>query len=150
MCYALVERCGNIKDCKQGMVMKNLLFLLSFVLFVANSSVGYCNDKLAIPSQDKQSISIPEPDFKYDVAPKSFFDWINSNAFAKTIDKDEEKKIARKVWRQSLGVDIFYPYFQVKKAKKIIESKTEIKLFSMKGKASISDDEVKYIFRKRF
>lgn len=81
---------------------------------------------------------------------KQFFKWINTKSFTRKISSSEEKKLARKSWKKGLGVDVFYPYFELKKAKSIIEDKTEVSLFKMKGKARIERDEIKYIFRARF
>ena len=91
-----------------------------------------------------------KPDFQYTTPQRSFFEWINSKAFIKKIDKGEDKKMARRVWKKSLGVDVFYPYFQVKKAKNLIEDKTKVNVLSMHGKARIHDNEIKYIFKREF
>lgn len=84
--------------------------------------------------------------YKHDL----FFDWINTKAFMRKANSSEDRKRARKAWKKGLGVDIFYPYFEIKKAKHSIEDKTEIKIFKMKGKAKIERDEIQYIFRARF
>lgn len=95
-------------------------------------------------------ISSPNEPIKYSTPQKTFFEWINSKNFTGRIDRSEEKDKARVIWKQSIGVDIFYPYFQIKKTQKAIEDKTEIRLFRMKGRARFHEDEVKYIFRRDF
>jgi len=80
----------------------------------------------------------------------SFFDILNNTAYADDVGEDEEREMVRTMWKQALGVDIFYPYFQVKKAEDFIKEKTRVNLFSYKGSAKFDDDTVQYIFKKKF
>lgn len=54
---------------------------------------------------------------------KNFLDFINKEAYAAEISREEERKILREKWKQFLGVDIFYPYFKKKEIEEKIEEK---------------------------
>lgn len=79
-----------------------------------------------------------------------FLNWINSNAYAATIDKDEEKRILREKWRKMLGLDIFYPYFKAKQVEHWIKQKASIKVHKIHGKPQFNDNQIKYIFKIKF
>lgn len=81
---------------------------------------------------------------------KSFLDFINKEAYAAEISREEEKKILRENWKQFLGVDIFYPYFKKKEIKERIEEKTAIEFLKIKGRAKFQDHQIKYIFKIKF
>ncbi len=81
---------------------------------------------------------------------KSFLDFINKEAYAAEISREEERKILREKWRQFLGVDIFYPYFEKKEIEERIEEKTAIEFLKIKGRAKFQDHQIKYIFKMKF
>lgn len=80
----------------------------------------------------------------------SFLDFINKKAYAAAIDKNEERKILRKKWKELLGVDIFYPYFKAKKVETWVQKKSSVKFFKLKGRPKFSDDQIKYTFKLKF
>lgn len=134
--------------------MKYFILLLILGAFSISENIVFAaesNSNIVLPSSAEKYKSLstlysPLSTYKQAV----FFDWINTKAFMRQIDSSEEKKQARKAWKKGLGVDVFYPYFELKKAKSVIEDKTEVRLFKMRGKARIERDEIKYIFRARF
>lgn len=144
----------RVKKHKIEGVMKYLFLLFFLVISVLALNESYAREiSSSIPVQADNPKPKPlnihySPLAKY--KQKVFFDWINTHAFMRKIDSSKERILARKAWKKGLGVDIFYPYFELKKAKNVIEDKTEVNLFKMKGKAKIERDEIKYIFRARF
>ena len=80
---------------------------------------------------------------------RSFLNWFNSEAYAAPKSK-YDKKALRKRWEQLLGIDIFMPYFQAKKAQKWIKDRTRTKFFNFRGRAEFDEDQVKYIFKLKF
>jgi hypothetical protein len=82
----------------------------------------------------------------------SYWAWLNSKTFVKSFDQDLEKKELRRQWQDTLGVDIFMPYFKVKDAEDYLSNKTKVSVFSFRGKAHFNESkkQVEYIFRKRF
>lgn len=135
-------------------VMKVLLYTLILGLFFPTLNMSYAaevSSSIPIKSEiDKYKLLTTSYSALDSYKHELFFDWINTKAFMRKTNSSEERKRARKAWKKGLGVDIFYPYFELKKAKHTIEDKTEIKIFKMKGKAKIERDEIQYIFRARF
>lgn len=82
----------------------------------------------------------------------SFWEWLNSKAYAARINPNQENKdIIRSEWQKFLGLDIFYPYFKAKKAEKWLEKKGDVTLFNkIKGTAEIDGKSIKYIFETNF
>lgn len=134
--------------------MKVLFYL--FILGISTSLINICyaaevSTTIPIKSEiDKYKLLTTSYSALDSYKHSRFFDWINTKAFMRKMNTSEERKLARKAWKKGLGVDIFYPYFEIKKAKHVIEDKTEIKIFKMKGKAKIERDEIQYIFRAKF
>lgn len=62
----------------------------------------------------------------------------------------EDRNFLREEWRRALGVDIFYPYFKAKEIEDWLKEKVSIRLFNIKGRPQLSDDQVKYIFKISF
>lgn len=64
------------------------------------------------------------------------------------IDKKEEKKILREEWKDLLhGLDIFYPYFKAKEIEEWLGEKASIRIFNIKGKPKLEEDEIFYVFK---
>ena len=80
----------------------------------------------------------------------TFSDWINERNYYIKIDTRSEKEKVREQWKRALGIDVFLPYFKAKELAKKTEKKTKTKVFKLKGKAKIEEDEVKYIFKLKF
>ncbi len=81
---------------------------------------------------------------------KSMLEWINSKAYAASIDRKTEKKILRRKWKKILGIDVFYPYFKAKEIEKWVKDKASIKVFKIKGRPEFKEDHIKYIFKIKF
>ena len=81
---------------------------------------------------------------------KSMLEWINSKAYAASIDRETEKKMLRKRWKKMLGIDVFYPYFKAKEVEKWVKDKASIKVFKIKGRPELKEDYIKYIFKIKF
>jgi hypothetical protein len=64
-------------------------------------------------------------------------------------DKDE-KNILREKWKNLLGVDIFLPYFKAKEIEDWVGAKTTVKIYKIKGKPVLEDNQIKYIFKVKF
>ncbi|OQX80289.1 MAG: hypothetical protein B6D56_05340 [Candidatus Omnitrophica bacterium 4484_70.1] len=80
---------------------------------------------------------------------EGFFNWINKNAYAKSMKED--KKLLRREWKKMLGgVDIFFPYFKAKEVEKWIKKKARVDFFKVKGEPSFKKDKVQYIFKINF
>ena len=78
----------------------------------------------------------------------SFSEWLNSKP--KKLQQADDKEVLRNQWKQALGVDVFYPYFEVKKLERKTTEKTTIRVLKMRGKAQFKEDSVKYIFSIKF
>jgi hypothetical protein len=80
----------------------------------------------------------------------SFLGWVNSLAIAATEDTSDSREVLRNKWEQTIGTDIFMPYFQAKKMEEWIKEKAKVAVFNMKGKPEFNRNQVQYIFHKNF
>lgn len=77
----------------------------------------------------------------------SFTEWLNPRPKAPYID---EKQKIREDWERTLGVDIFHPYFKVKKLESRIQDKCAVRFLNIKGRLQFKENEAKYIFSIKF
>nr|MBU1327928.1 hypothetical protein [Candidatus Omnitrophota bacterium] len=80
----------------------------------------------------------------------SFSEWVNTQPSNKPIDENMEKIILRDQWERTLGMDIFYPYFEAKKLESEVRKKTSVRIFKVRGKPEFKSNEAKYIFTIKF
>jgi hypothetical protein len=80
----------------------------------------------------------------------SFFDLLNNKAYADQVDKESERDIVRRQWTDALGIDVFYPYFEVKKVENFVKEKTRVKIWDYKGSAEFDENSVNYTFKRKF
>lgn len=80
----------------------------------------------------------------------SFWDIIFSKAYATSLNNKENKKILRKRWKEIIGIDVFYPYFEAKKIEKAVRNKATVRIFKIKGRPEFKKDHIKYIFKIKF
>jgi len=118
--------------------MKRFIILLFAIsLFILTGKA----EENSLSSQLKKDI--------YSQERKGFFNWINKNAYAKSVKED--KKFLRREWKKMLGgVDIFFPYFKAKEVERWIKKKAQIDFFNVKGEPSFKKDKVQYIFKINF
>jgi len=109
-------------------------------------------DSYSIPLQDNtlQKQSTAPTKLKLQVESMSFNDWLNKKHCNFSIDKKDGQESLREEWHQTLGIDIFFPYFKVEEIKNKIEDKFHVRFFKMRGKLSLQKEEVKYTFRLKF
>jgi hypothetical protein len=62
----------------------------------------------------------------------------------------DEKMVVRQAWKEALGIDIWYPYYQVKKVEGWMKKKVSVKVFGMKGEPVIEKGLVMYTFKSTF
>jgi hypothetical protein len=79
-----------------------------------------------------------------------FLNWINTRAYAATIDKKAERKRLRIEWQKMLGIDIFSPYFKAKEVESWVKEKAKVNFFNIKGKPEFDRDQIQYIFKIKF
>ncbi len=91
-----------------------------------------------------------DQEYKNTGAKYFFFNLINTEVYAATIDRGKERKILRQKWKEMLGLDIFYPYFEAKKVEKWVKEKASVNIFKLKGKPQFDDNQIKYIFNIKF
>jgi len=80
----------------------------------------------------------------------SFLNFINKEAYAAVVDKEEEKRMLREKWKELLKIDIFYPYFKAKEIEDWVSDKAKIEFFNIKGRPKFEDEQIKYIFKAKF
>lgn len=78
----------------------------------------------------------------------SFSDWVNTNP--KSAAANDDKAALRQYWKETIGIDMFYPYFKAKALETKIKEKTSVNILKIKGKPEINEDGVKYIFKIKF
>jgi len=93
--------------------------------------------------------------YNSDTPPKNKFSILRlfkSKAFAAAKNADNERKKIREEWKETLGLDVFYPYFKAQEVEDYIQQKTTVKVFNLKGKPEFNREskEVKYIFKSKF
>ena len=108
-------------------------FILSVIIIFMATPL--CDDK----------ISEPIPMIKH-VKDASFCECVN------TVKRDAKDDVdtLRAEWKEALGVDIFFAYFKTKEITNKIEEKSKLKLFSMRGKATIKKNAAIYAFSRKF
>lgn len=83
---------------------------------------------------------------------RSFWEFINKQAYAAPLDEQEEKEILilREEWRKLLGLDIFYPYFKEQEIEDWVSQKASVEVFKIKGRPTIDYNQFKYTFKIEF
>jgi hypothetical protein len=71
------------------------------------------------------------------------------NVFCKSQVVDEEQMI-RQAWTDALGVDVWHPYYQVKKVQGWIKKKASVRIFKLKGEPIIEKGRLMYCFKTTF
>jgi hypothetical protein len=137
-------------------IIKWLLFLLivsmgSFVYSQEEIESGQTNDlEVEVSSVDKPLSSQAPSALKKNREKYPFLNWINTKAYAATIDESEERIRLRKAWKRLLGADIFFPYFKAKEVEEWVREKAKIKFFNIKGKPEFNRNQIQYIFKIKF
>jgi hypothetical protein len=62
----------------------------------------------------------------------------------------DEKKTLRAEWRKAFGLDVWYPYYQVKAVEDWVSDRLGVKVFKLKGRPEFKDNQLKYSFGTRF
>ncbi|HRZ15142.1 MAG TPA: hypothetical protein P5110_06515 [Candidatus Omnitrophota bacterium] len=78
--------------------------------------------------------------------------WFTSKAYAEANNVNMDRKRIRQEWQRVLGLDIFYPYFKAQEIKEVVQEKTHVQFFNMKGRAEFDESkrQVRYIFKRKF
>jgi hypothetical protein len=77
---------------------------------------------------------------------------VNRNVFNTLYNKSnvDEKKLIRLAWQKVFGVDVWYPYYKVKEIEDWVKEKVSVRVFGFKGKATIENKQILYVFKKTF
>ncbi|MCU0650864.1 MAG: hypothetical protein MUC52_01340 [Candidatus Omnitrophica bacterium] len=139
-----------------------IVFHLSFAwpLFAQQAERQQANEfqrPVVVPVKIDDSILVDGADISLRLALENqehfnYWSWLNSKSFYIRRDAQTDKDQLRRQWQELLGVDVFMPYFKVKEAQDVVESKTKVTLWGMRGKAHFNENskQVEYIFKKRF
>jgi hypothetical protein len=97
--------------------------------------------------QSMQAVTFLQPSKKKD---RAFWDFINKKVYEDTVKIKEEKRIIRQQWKESLGVDVWYPYFKAKEIEDWVCDKTKVEIFHLKGRIKFENNQIKYTFKMQF
>jgi len=143
---------------------KVLIYLLAFALsFIftapsrAETNKDLCNEGPQSNCSLEKSVKdyLRNERYNSDTPPKNKFSILRlfkSKAFAEAKNADEERRKIREEWKETLGLDVFYPYFKAQEVEDYIKQKSTVKIFNLKGKAEFNKEskELKYIFKSKF
>lgn len=78
--------------------------------------------------------------------------WFNTRAYASPRRVDYDRRKLRQEWANAVGIDLFYPYFKAQEIKEVVQDKTRVEVFHMRGRAEFDEDtkQIKYIFKRKF
>lgn len=62
----------------------------------------------------------------------------------------DEQQMLRQAWKDALGIDIWYPYYQAKKVEGWVKKKCSVRIFKLKGEPLIEKGRVMYSFKTAF
>lgn len=137
-----------------------LAFALTFVFLGhlnAQTNKDLCNEESKSNCSLEKSVKdyLRNERYNSDTPPKNKFSIIRlfkSKAFAEAKNADEDRKKIREEWKETLGLDVFYPYFKAQEVEDYVQKKSTVKVFNLKGKAEFNKEskELKYIFKSRF
>jgi hypothetical protein len=128
--------------------MKNnggLILVAAVAGCIAFALGAYAQDPPQGPAQETQAATDQQAP-----ASVSFFDLLNNRAYADQVDKESERDIIRRQWSDALGLDVFYPYFEMKKVETFVKEKARVKIWGYRGSADFDDNTVQYTFKKKF
>lgn len=134
----------------------SVVFILTFLVITlpVYTQEDTQKSKNTPPAADTLSENIKSdiltPEFKAAYKEVSFPTWMNINAYAGTVDEKEEKAHLRKEWSETLGMDIFLPYFKAEEVESWIKEKARLNFFKMKGEPQLKRDQIQYIFQVDF
>lgn len=118
-----------------------LVLILSLPLLYAQEA-----EQITEKPIEEQSTPAPLPE----QAPNPFLEFVNTEAYADTIDEDEERKILREKWKEFLHIDMFYPYFKAKEVERWVRDKASVKVFKIRGRPKFENNQIKYTFKLKF
>lgn len=64
--------------------------------------------------------------------------------------KIDEKKLIRMAWKKVFGVDVWYPYYKVKEIEDWVKERMSVRVCGFKGKPKFENDQILYVFKKKF
>jgi hypothetical protein len=143
---------------------KALNYLLAFALIFifaaplrAETNKDLCSEGAKSNCSLEKSVKdyLRNERYNSDTPPKNKFSILRlfkSKAFAEAKNSDDERKKIREEWKETLGLDVFYPYFKAREVEDYIQQKSTVKVFNLKGKPEFNREtkSVKYIFKSKF
>ena len=66
------------------------------------------------------------------------------------IKSTDDYKLIRQAWKEVFGMDVWYPYFALKKIEGSIKKKFTVKVFKLKGEPEFEKNWVSYAFKTTF
>lgn len=64
--------------------------------------------------------------------------------------KVDEKEAIRTEWKKAFGADAWYPYYKAKEIEDKVCEKFKIRIFGIKGKPRLENNQARYVFKATF
>ncbi len=65
-------------------------------------------------------------------------------------NQEREREELRQEWKNLLGVDIFYPYYQAREIESWISDRVKVEVFHLSGRPEFENNQATYTFRVEF